>query len=241
MRRIRIFRRSDVPFQAQWFPSPNGIESVGVVSSGVNIVIDGLGEVDSGMGVFTIGSVDISTDRAVVWTQGLEIGQEGGTLQPHDMPLEIYMEGNIVFRLGDRIIYADQMYYDVRRQIGVILNAELQSPVPGFEGVARLKAQIIRQLDRNRFLASDALLTTSRMGEPGYHFSRRSNHVRGHPTAGGRSGDRPGVSRSLHGRAANRPSIHGHQHEQSAVRRRGAGLLLADDGYRSGEAEFLRG
>ena len=34
------------------------------------------------------------------------------------MPLEIYMEGNIVFRQGDRTVYADRMFYDVRRQIG---------------------------------------------------------------------------------------------------------------------------
>ena len=29
------------------------------------------------------------------------------------------MEGNIVFRQGDRTVYADRMFYDVRRQIGI--------------------------------------------------------------------------------------------------------------------------
>ena len=38
------------------------------------------------------------------------------------------MEGNIVFRQGDRTVYADRMFYDARRQIGTILNAELLTP-----------------------------------------------------------------------------------------------------------------
>ena len=35
-------------------------------------------------------------------------------MQPENVPLEIYMEGNIVFRQGERTIYAQRMYYDVR-------------------------------------------------------------------------------------------------------------------------------
>jgi hypothetical protein len=53
------------------------------------------------------------------------------------------MEGNIEFRQGDRIVYADRMYYDVRRQIGVILDAELLTPLPRYadhkyQGLVRL-------------------------------------------------------------------------------------------------------
>ena len=44
-------------------------------------------------------------------------------------PLEIYMEGNIVFRQGERVIYADRMYYNVPNETGTILNAEMLTPV----------------------------------------------------------------------------------------------------------------
>ena len=43
---------------------------------------------------------------------------------------EVYLEGNIVFRQGDRVIYADRMYYNVRQEYGVVLNAEMLTPVP---------------------------------------------------------------------------------------------------------------
>ena len=41
MRRLRAFPRSDVRIQAQWFPSAGGNEWVAVISSGINLIIDG--------------------------------------------------------------------------------------------------------------------------------------------------------------------------------------------------------
>ena len=55
-------------------------------------------------------------------------------------PLEIYMEGNIVFRQGERVIYADRMYYNVPNHTGTILNAEMLTPVKNYEGLLRLKS-----------------------------------------------------------------------------------------------------
>ncbi|MEX0937072.1 MAG: organic solvent tolerance protein OstA [Pirellulales bacterium] len=171
-RRVRIFRRSDVRVQAQWFQSPTRDESIGVITSGVNVIIDGLGDVETSAGAITVGSVDISADRVVIWTQSAgQIDLDGQSLQADQMPLELYMEGNIVFRQGERVIYAQRMYYDVRRQIGTVLDAELLSPIPRYEGQVRLEAGVLRQLDGNRFLAQQALLTTSRLGEPSYYFT----------------------------------------------------------------------
>ena len=53
---------------------------------------------------------------------------------------------------------------------GVILDAELLSAVPRYEGLVRLKADILRQLDRDHFVANNASLTTSRLGIPTYEF-----------------------------------------------------------------------
>src|SRR4029077_9489399 len=77
-------------------------------------------------------------------------------------------EGNIVFREGERVIYADRLYYNVNESRGTILSAEMLTPVPGYEGLLRLKADVIQQLDQQNFQAHGAALTSSRLGVPRY-------------------------------------------------------------------------
>jgi len=168
MRRIQVAPRSAVPVNVQWVPSPGGDEWMAVIPAGVNLVIDGLETYVEGIGI--VDKIDVEADRLVVWTSGIQPDLNGQALQSASTPLEIYMEGNIVFRQGDRVIYARQMYYDVRASVAMILDAELLTPVPNFQGLARIKASVLRQLDRSRFIAHDALLTTSRMGDPRYYF-----------------------------------------------------------------------
>jgi len=150
------------------FVSPDGSERVTLIDSGVNILIEGAG---------ALGTVDIATDRAVIWSPagggglGLEEGLGSDTGAPGaNRALEFYLEGNIVFRQGDRVIYATSMYYNVRQETGVILDAELLAGVPNFPGMVRLKADVLRQVDRSRFQAHQAALTTSRLGVPRYWF-----------------------------------------------------------------------
>ncbi|MEN1679129.1 MAG: organic solvent tolerance protein OstA [Planctomycetota bacterium] len=170
-RSVRINPRSNVGARAEFRPMPGG-ESVAVISGGVNVIVEGI-EVEGLPTEFgPIDKIDLETDRAVIWTAG-DVGVGGNFQQQNDAPLEIYMEGNIVFRQGGRTVYADRMYYDVRRRTGVILGAELLTPLPdvnGFEygGLIRLKAGVIRQLGDARFVATDALVTTSRLEEPTY-------------------------------------------------------------------------
>jgi hypothetical protein len=173
-RRVQIFPRSDVGYEANGINTPNG-ENVLVVSGGVNVVVQGL--TAEGLPDFfgPLGNVDIETDRAVIWTSGLNSGNLGQVTQQSDAPLEIYMEGNIVFRQGDRTVYADRMFYDVRRHVGIVLGAELLTPVPQmgdyqYQGLVRLKADVLRQLDDSRFVAHNGFITTSRLEEPSYHF-----------------------------------------------------------------------
>ena len=178
MRKFEVYQRSDAPTNLEWLPNqPNG-ETIGVASGGVRLLIEGLSTEGLPAGFGPLGVIDVSTDRAVIWTAGTVGSLGGGATQSQDAPLEIYMEGNIEFRQGDRVIYADRMFYDVRRQIGVILNAELLTPLPAvdgykYPGLVRLKAAAIRQLDQSHFSAHDALVTTSRLEEPAYDFSSR--------------------------------------------------------------------
>ena len=165
-RRIRAFPRSDVRVQAEWFKSETKEEWVAVVTNGVQIIVEGVGD---------LGVVDISTDRLVIWTQGLEQPDlSGQTQQSNETPLEFYMEGNIEFRQGERVIYASAMYYDVRNNVGVVLNAEMLTPMDEYAGKVRVAAQEIRQLSQDQFQATGARVTTSLMGEPSYWVESRN-------------------------------------------------------------------
>ena len=159
-RRFRAFPRSSAPWNISADRNPASGEWVVVISGGVNMIIDGVG---------SLGSIDVSTDRMVIWTTGKQMPDVAGQrLQDSREPLEIYMEGNVVFRQGERTIYANRFYYDVRSNQGTILNAEIVSPVPEVEGLLRIKSNVIQRLDEDHFAAQGALVTTSQFGVPGY-------------------------------------------------------------------------
>jgi hypothetical protein len=165
-RRIRVFARDNVRIQAQWFPDPRTNQGIAVINSGVTIIVDGLKDYSS---------LDISADRMVIWTvASQEPGLSGQAVQDENTPLEIYMEGNVVFRQGQRVIYADRVYYNVNLHTGTVLGAEIYTPAPKFSGLLRLKADILRQTGRDRFFAEDMFITSSRMGEPRYRIQSGS-------------------------------------------------------------------
>jgi hypothetical protein len=168
VRRVRVFARSDAPMQVQWYADPRGGNLwIGIVDGGANMVVD---EPDP------LGSIDVSTDRLVIWT----INPMNDSQNPPDLsgksfmdgriPLEIYMEGNIIFRQGARILYAERMYYNIQSRTGTILNAEILSPAPNYEGMLRLKSDVVQQTGRDTFIAKNTFITSSRMGEPGYRL-----------------------------------------------------------------------
>ncbi len=173
MRRIRVFARGDVPMHGQWQQDPQTNEAKAVIDQGVTMVIEGLttrkGNVPGlGGGPLTI---DLSTDRLVIWTVASRQPDINAPLsQDENQPLEIYMEGNVVFRQGDRIIYADRMYYDVRHHLGTVLGADMLTPAPGYEGKVRVHADVLQEIDEDRFRAEDVFVTSSRLGIPRYRL-----------------------------------------------------------------------
>ena len=83
------------------------------------------------------------------------------------------MEGNIVFRQGQRVIQAERMYYDVNNEVGTVLNVDMLTPVPSYRGLLRLRADLVQQTGPDRFFAHNTTLTSSRAESPGYRLQAR--------------------------------------------------------------------
>ena len=157
-------RANGTNIQANSFPSPTANEQIAVLSGGVRLIVE-----DAATGTLDLGRIDLETDRVVVWARGV-----GGAnllsdvVQAETVPLELYLEGNIVFRQGDRVIYANRMYFDVTSRRGTILGAEVLTPVPDYQGLVRLKADVLQQIDEQTLVAYGAAATSSRLGVPTY-------------------------------------------------------------------------
>ncbi|QDV47644.1 hypothetical protein Enr13x_75550 [Stieleria neptunia] len=146
---------------------PETNEQIILARGGVTIrVRDVAAQMDDGR-FMNFGTVTISADRVVGWLPNLSNVFDGST----DLSAaegELYLEGDIVFRQGDNVIYADSMFYNVTRETGMVLDAEAITTVPEYQGVVRLKAEVLQQVARGNYRAFDAAVTSSRMGVPRY-------------------------------------------------------------------------
>lgn len=166
-RRVLVQPRTTAPLQARSFTDAARQEQITLIDRGVKITIEGLSADQLG----ELGRIVILADRVVVWSSPLdELNVSEESIQRGETPLEFYLEGNIVFAQGDRVIYADRMYYNVQGKSGTILNAEVLTPVPEYQGLLRLKADVVQQLDEENFQAYGAAVTSSRLGVPSYWF-----------------------------------------------------------------------
>ncbi|HUG93405.1 MAG TPA: hypothetical protein VML55_21380, partial [Planctomycetaceae bacterium] len=164
LRRIRISPRSAVPFDVQIARSDATTppEQVSILTGGITVVVDGVDE---------FGTVDLSADRAVIWTRAYGIAEfQTERIQTRDEPLTIYLEGNIVIRQDNHVLRAAQAVYDVREERALLLDAELRSFVPELQGDIRVRAAELRQLSHDSFYARNAWTTASQFGVPGYRL-----------------------------------------------------------------------
>jgi hypothetical protein len=166
------------------------------------------------------GMADATADSAMIWTRfgngdqprsGANVAQL--SLDP-DQPLEIYLEGNVVFRQDDRklagpsdqkIVEADQFYMDFVRQWFVADNARLNVFDGRFLTPIRIQGERIQQYraveGRNEqgdlvygpseVQVDRGLITGSRFPKPGYRFTSRSIGMRQVPGEPGRDGADP--------------------------------------------------
>ncbi len=163
-RRILITPRFSTGYRTE-FRQIDG-EQAAIVTGGVTITIED---------ILGIGLVDISTDRAVIWTRGLDgqrllQGIDRG--EPTREQVEIYLEGHVEIRQATlkgpdagitRMLKADEVFYDVQRNVALLVNAEIAVRVPKLPETIHVRAKEIRQMAEGRFEADHALLYASRL------------------------------------------------------------------------------
>lgn len=163
--------RSKNPLNVRTFPSPDQSENIFLYTGGVRVTIESqqIAELQGQLGSQGRGSnrVTIEADTVVAWTNPLR-QLLNNQLDDSAKRWEVYLEGNIVFATGDRVVYADRMYYDVQLKRGSLLQAEMYTEVPGYEGMLRLKADVLEQIDENHARAVGSAITSSRIGVPRY-------------------------------------------------------------------------
>ncbi len=170
-RTVQFLPRSRVNPQITISPfNPASGESVVQITGGFKMVAQGIQVTGSDGQVAEFGTVSLEADNAVVWLHGNGAANplEGLSTSTPERPIELYLDGNIVFSQGNRVVYADRMYYNVSSEYGMVLSAEVLTPVPQYQGLLRLKADVIQQRDSRNFKAFGAAMTSSRLGVPRY-------------------------------------------------------------------------
>ncbi len=146
---------------------PEVNETIIVARGGVTVLVRDVTAQSPDGRTMEFGTVSLSADRIVGWMPTFtDILRDNNKFSQADG--ELYLEGDIVFRQGEQIIYAQSMYYNVSQEKGVVLDAEAIVTVPEYEGVVRLKADVMQQISSGNYVAFDAAMTSSRMGVPRY-------------------------------------------------------------------------
>jgi len=162
---LNINPRTSAPFQVAAFQMPNG-EQVIVVTGGVLLTIRNIG---------AMGLIDIEADQLVFWTRSdsnntLEKLRSADGLSSSEQ--EFFLSGDVQIRNRtgpqERILRAEQVYYDVRRNVAVARNADLELKDPKLPERLHLQAEELHQLGPKKFEADNAAVSASRMpSDPG--------------------------------------------------------------------------
>lgn len=148
-RQIRIVPRTSAPFQVQEVPLSTG-EKGYVVTGGVIITVTNPSE--------SIQVLDIESDRLVIWTRGdvQQIFQGMKTPEGHTTrEVEFYMAGNVEIRekMGkdSRTLRADEVYYDVSRNVAVAYQADMEYTQARVPDPIHVKADELLELSPREF------------------------------------------------------------------------------------------
>ena len=94
---------------------------------------------------------EVEADSIVLWRKATGAEPPAGTdLSATQLQggSEIYVAGNVVFRQGQRTIYADDFYYDLQHKRGTARNVVLKSFDPTRDVPIYVRAKELRQTAR---------------------------------------------------------------------------------------------
>jgi hypothetical protein len=173
-RRISLNPRGDNEMSIDIEPIPdNPDRAIFIISKGMNLIIEGVNSDN----ILTGDVVDVSADHAIIWSiNPKNLQQNGKTNQDSKADFEAYLEGNIIFRDGERVIKAKRMYYDAKNKIAYVIDGELTTPiigVRGFNGTMRIKSEILQKIGEGNFTAKNSWVTTSMLGQPTWLLKSR--------------------------------------------------------------------
>jgi len=168
-RNFMIAPRQGGSFAGERKVGPNG-ETIYIVTGGVIMQV---------RNAPNIGMIDMEADRIVIWTRGdgdqlaVNIQQPSGH---NSNDLEVYLSGHVVIRqapivnpkLEQRTISANEVYYDVNRNVAVALDARLEMQQPLMTDPIIASARELRQTSVNTFEIDKSETFSSRLpSDPG--------------------------------------------------------------------------
>jgi hypothetical protein len=162
---LNIAPRTSAPFQVGAFQMPNG-EQVIVVTGGVLLTIRNAN---------SLGLIDIEAEQLIFWTKSegtSAIDQLRSADGMASSEQEFYLAGDVQIRNRtgpqERKLRAEQVYYDVKRNVAVARSADLELKDPKLPEVLHLRADEVRQLGPKKFEADQAEVFSSRLpSDPG--------------------------------------------------------------------------
>jgi hypothetical protein len=160
-----VLPRTQAGYDVQSFLLASG-EHAATVSGGVILVIRNPNNTPL---------VDIEADRLVYWTLNNPEQMFSNLRSPQGQTskeLEFYLAGNVEIRQqdkqGTRILRADEVYYDVSRNVAVAMRAELEFKQPNLPDPVHLRAEELLQISPTLFKGLRVDVYSSRLpSDPG--------------------------------------------------------------------------
>src|SRR5437588_10792098 len=163
-REFSIVPRTSGGFNPQSFDL-NG-ETAIVITGGVILIV----RTQDGSGL-----LDMEADRLVFWTRGNAQELLSNLRTPQGQTrrdLEFYLSGNVQIRSRsgkeERFLQAEEVYYDVGRNVAVAIRADMEIREPGIPDPLHMKAEELLQLNERTFKGMKAEVFSSRLpSDPG--------------------------------------------------------------------------
>jgi hypothetical protein len=165
-KQFTVAPRNGTGFDFKAEPLPNGEQAI-IITSPVLLTV---------RNVRGIGVLDMEADRLVIWTKGASLQDLAENLRGPEgqsgRDLEFYLAGNVELRSREgnqeRILKADEMYYDASRNAAVALSATLQFSLPNVIEPVFVRSDELQQLGVGQYRVIRAEVFSSKLpSDPG--------------------------------------------------------------------------